>query len=268
LNCELKLCCFQTLNFTNMIDKSKFKVVNQVLRTKDYTIFNIHKINRVINDKKVKRLARRMKKDGWLSTSVVIIRPNGDFIDGQHRVLAAMIVGCPVDFIIDSKATYMDIPKSNQDRDNWKPKDYVRTFSEMGTQDYRLLERYMTNFPELRQTDAVMMCRNVLNRGNVEEFQDGNFKVEDMKLAYEWGHRIVSLKYLFPKYYNSSVFVRALIMIFSKKGDVFNFNEFVRKLRSRPTMLQPTRTSKQYVQMIQDIYNYRRKENEKVNLMF
>jgi len=76
------------------------------------------------------------------------------------------------------------------------------------------------------------------------------------------------LKYLFPKYYNQSTFVRAFIDIFTKKSDVFNFDEFVHKLKLRPAMLQPTRTTKQYIQMIQDIYNYRRKEEEKVNLMF
>ena len=75
------------------------KKVGEIFETKDYSIFKFREDNRLINANHVKKLAERMKENGWLSTSVVTINGNGDVIDGQHRVKAAISVGCILSLI-------------------------------------------------------------------------------------------------------------------------------------------------------------------------
>ena len=71
-------------------------------------------------------------------------------------------------------------------------------------------------------------------------------------------------KYFF-KGYNKSVFVRTVLTIIEKKKG-FKFSEFIYKVKLRPTSLVLCGDKKSYSALIEDIYNYERRENEKLNL--
>jgi hypothetical protein len=88
-----------------------------------------------------------------------------------------------------------------------------------------------------------------------------------MKKAYEWAHHLMSLKSYFEKGYNKSIFVRAMIRVFLNKPE-FMFEEFLHKIRLRPRSIYMCGTVEQYLEMIEDIYNYRRNTDEKINLRF
>ena len=64
---------------------------------------------------------------------------------------------------------------------------------------------------------------------------------------------------------NKSTFVRSLIKIFSTKPE-FVFEEFIHKLKLRPTMLVPCGTLEQYVGVIENIYNFKR--SDKISLRY
>ena len=87
-------------------------------------------------------------------------------------------------------------------------------------------------------------------------------------MAEHWANRILRLKDFFPKGYNSSNFVRTMVILFEKKSGVFNFEEFVHKLELRPTALKPCGDKRSYSELIEDIYNYKRRVDEKVSLRF
>ena len=73
----------------------------------------------------------------------------------------------------------------------------------------------------------------------------------------------MSLKPYFEGY-KLTYFVRSLIDVLLKSN--FNFQDFHHKVVLRPTMLQRCGTKKQYIEMIEEIYNYKR--TDKVNLRF
>jgi hypothetical protein len=104
-----------------------------------------------------------------------------------------------------------------------------------------------------------------MNSSNREEIESGNLKLGNLNKGYEWGHQIMNIKPFFPQYYNKSIFVRSIVKILSSKPE-FHMGEFMKKLKLRPTMLKPCGTVDQYVQMIEDIYNYRRNNEEKIRL--
>jgi glutathione peroxidase-family protein len=57
-----------------------------------------------------------------------------------------------------------------------------------------------------------------------------------------------------------------MVKILSNKKDVFDFEEFMHKVKLRPNMLVPCGTTEQYVEVIENIYNYKR--SGKVNLRY
>ena len=74
---------------------------------------------------------------------------------------------------------------------------------------------------------------------------------------------ISKIKPYFEKYYNKSIFVRAMIKVMAGKPE-FIFGEFLHKVKLRPGMLVPSGTVDQYVQMIEDIYNYKRSNSRQL----
>ena len=238
------------------------KEINKVLRTKDYSIFKIHKMNRGITNN-VRNIKRSMLDNGWLAGSTIIVDGKGNVIDGQHRLMAAMEVGCPVEYIVDKRATVKSMSELNRAQKNWNIIDHLDFHVKDGKQNYILLKRFMNNFPSLRPTECTMLIKNNNSSADRGSFERGEFKVGDMKVAYEWAHNIMKLRYLFEGY-NKSIFVRAMIKVLQKKE--FVFDEFLHKVTLRKSMIHMCGTVDQYVEMIEKIYNYKRKE--KVNLRF
>jgi hypothetical protein len=242
------------------------KEVNKVFRTKDYSIFKFHKENRTIENPKVNALILSMKQDGWVTGSNVIVDGKYQIIDGQHRVLAAMETNVPVDYIMVKSANGETIRKLNTKGSDWRIIQHLDYHVKRGNQNYVLLDRFMKNFPALRPTECMMLIKNSLSSTKRGSFEDGEFVVKDMKIAYKWGHDIMSLKPLFPDGYNKSIFVRAMIKAYLHPK--FVFDEFRHKVELRRSMIHMCGTVDQYVEMIEKIYNFRRPADDKINLRF
>jgi len=110
-----------------------------------------------------------------------------------------------------------------------------------------------------------MFLNNSVTTIKRDTFETGQYVVKNSKIAREWANNILSLKPYFEKYYNKAIFVRAVIKILSNKKE-FVFEEFLHKLKLRPTKLVPCGTVEQYIEVIEDIYNF--KKAKKVNLRF
>jgi hypothetical protein len=241
------------------------KKVGEIFETKDYSIFKFREDNRVVNDNHVKKLASKMKTSGWLSTSVVTINGNGDVIDGQHRVKGAVIAGVPVRYKVVKGAGSDEMTEMNTLQKNWSPFDHLHKFVVKGNSSYVTFDKFVNDYPMFKYTEIGMFLTNSLSGVKRDTFENGQYVIKSEKIGRQWADNILELKPYFEKYYNKSIFVRAMIKIMSNKKD-FVFEEFLHKVKLRPTKLVPCGTCEQYVELIEDIYNYRR--SEKVNLRF
>jgi hypothetical protein len=247
------------------MNKFHGKKVGEIFETKDYTIFKFRKENRPVIPNHVKKLAKRMSERGWLSTSVVTINGNGDIIDGQNRVTAAISVGCPVRYKIVKGAGSDEMTEMNTLQKNWSPFDHLHKYVVKENPNYVIFNNFVNDYPMFKYTEIGMFLTNSLSGVKRDTFESGQYVVKSEKKGREWADNILQLKPYFEKYYNKSIFVRAMIKIMSNKKD-FVFEEFLHKVKLRPTKLVPCGTCEQYTEMIEDIYNYRR--SEKVNLRF
>jgi hypothetical protein len=240
------------------------KVVNQIYQTADYSIFEANFMNRDINVAHVNNLYKDMLVNGWLKGSYIIVNLNGKLISGHHRLLAATKAKVPVSYVIEDIADD-DVSSVCKITRNWNIIDHLRHFVKLGNPHYVVLDRFMKNFPTLRPTEAMMLVKNSGTAQARFQFEQGSFETKSMDIAYQWGHNIMSLRPYFDGYCKS-IFVRALIRVL--QNPQFNFDEFLHKVKLRPSMIHMCGTVEQYLEMIEEIYNYRRKTDEKVNLRF
>ena len=241
------------------------KKVGEIFETKDYSIFKFREDNRVVNQNHVKKLSQRMKQNGWLSTSVVTINGSGDVIDGQHRIKGAIIAGCPVRYKVVRGAGSDEMTSMNTLQRNWSPFDHLHKFVTKGNPNYITFSKFTEEFPMFKYTEIAMLLQNSVTSVKRDSFDSGNYVVKNEKKGREWANYLLELKPYFEKYYNKSIFVRGFIKIISNKKE-FVFEEFLHKVKLRPNMLVPCGTTEQYIEMIENIYNYKR--SNKVNLRF
>jgi hypothetical protein len=241
------------------------KKVGEIFETKDYSIFKFRDDNRIVNTNHVKKLSQRMKDNGWLSTSVVTINGSGEVIDGQHRVKAAMSVGCPIRYKCVRGAGSDEMTSMNTLQRNWSPFDHLHKFVKKGNPNYITFQKFKEEFPMFKYTEIAMLLQNSTTSIKRDNFDSGNYVVRNEKKGRLWGQYLLELKPYFEKYYNKSIFVRGFLKIISNKKE-FVFEEFLHKVKLRPNMLVACGTTEQYIEMIENIYNYKR--SNKVNLRF
>jgi hypothetical protein len=241
------------------------KKVGEIFETKDYSMFKFREDNRPIIPNHVKKLAKRMSEKGWLSTSVITINGNGDVIDGQNRLTAAKMVGCPVRYKVVRGVGSDEMTEMNTLQKNWSPFDHLHKFVKKENSNYVTFKKFVDDYPMFKYTEIGMLLTNSLTGVKRDTFESGMYVVKSEKKAREWADKIIQLKPYFEKYYNKSIFVRAMIKVMLYKKE-FVFEEFLHKIKLRPTKLVPCGTVEQYVEMIEEIYNYRR--SDKVNLRF
>jgi ParB-like nuclease domain len=241
--------------------------------TQNLGMFKLHNVNREVDSPRVKRITESMKKDG-LKLVPIIVNSNFVVVDGQHRVTAAKEAGKGIYYIVDNtipnttKGIFEAARKFNQNMKEWGKKDYIHGFSEQGNKSYKTLEEFSKEFPMFSLTERIMLLQNSGTRHvDKQDFADGKFIVGDMDKAKEWANNLLQLKPYFEKGYNKSVFVRTLLTIMEKKPD-FKFEEFLHKVKLRPSSIFMCGDKKSYAEMIEDIYNYKRRTDEKLNLRF
>jgi hypothetical protein len=110
-------------------------------------------------------------------------------------------------------------------------------------------------------------CMTVLSGatagGHPEKFYDGTFKIKDYKEACKTVEKIMLIEPYYIGFRRRS-FIYAMLQLF--KNENFEFTEFLQKLKLQPTALVDCATTNQYVALIEEVYNYRRRD--KVNLRY
>lgn len=239
------------------------------------------KTNRETNDSQsqnqIREMAEDMKKNGFRYSEPIIVSIKDktgkhSIVDGQHRWEAARLAGVGVYYIVDEnivgtkKGIFEAFIKYNSHKKKVRKNDYVHGFSEMGNENFKTLEEFGKKYPMFSLTEQMMFLQNSGTKTPKKEyFQQGKFEIANIKTAEKWVNHILELKPYFEKGYNKSNFVRALLTIAEKKKG-FKFEELIHKVKLRPSMIFLCGDKISYSHMIHNLYNYRRREDDKIDL--
>ena len=238
-----------------------------VRKTTNYDQFKRMPGNREINKVHLNRLIKSFSKNHFISP--IIVNEHKQVIDGEHRLLASKKTGRPVYYITIPGYGTDAMQVLNTNTSVWNKNDYLNHYCEMGVQPYLDMRDFMEDFPDfsLGAVEALLSDR-AGGHGSAKEdsrkhFQEGRFKIKNIIEATENARKIQQFKRYYVGY-NRTVFVRAMITMF--KTSNYNHGEMISKLSLSPTKMVDCTCVNQYKLLLEDIYNFRRRN--KVNLRY
>jgi len=237
----------------------------QVHTTTNYSLFKTLNGNRDVNQLHLKRLRESINNNHL--TTIIMVNEKFEIIDGQHRFLISQELKLPINYIISKNYGLNEVQILNANMKNWTVIDYVNGYCDLGFKDY-IIYRDFVNEYEFSNQVALYLLSGEFVSGSKEnsisvKFKDGTFKVKDLNNAKRIADKIMMIEPYYKGYLRRS-FIYALVGMFNNEN--FEFTEFIAKLKQQPTTLQDCTNTSQYKSLIEEIYNYRRRE--KINLRF
>ena len=229
--------------------------------TTEYGIFKQLSGNRPVSQSHKKRLKESMREN--YRFTVLTVNEHMEVIDGQHRLECARELGLPVNYVICDGYSLLDVHTINANSKNWNSDDYLSGYCEMGKGAYLYYAAFKKKYG-FGHNEVLYLLTGVRSGGSIfDKFKDGELKIANKTEAEYIADSIIRLQ----KYYDGAkrrAFVFAMITLM--KTPEFNFSRFINKLKLNRSMMYDCASSGQYIDLIEQVYNYR--SREKVNLRF
>lgn len=235
-------------------------ITGQVHTTTDYFMFKPIDGNRNKNLLHINRLKKSMQHN-FLFT-VITVNENYEIIDGQHRFDVIKELELPLNYIVCKGYGLKEVHVLNQISKTWNADDYLTGYCNLGYKDYLQYKEFKDAYG-LGHNETLTILLGQHTHGGIDVFYKGDFKVKDYDNACA---RIENILLIAPYYigYKRRSFIYAMLNLF--KNENFLLSEFLKKLKQQPTSLVDCTTMAKYIALIEEIYNYRRRE--KINLRY
>ena len=227
--------------------------------TKNYRLFKRSVSNRPIDEKKHRRLKVSMETYGFLDAFPIVCSRNGDkqleVRDGQHRLLFAESLNLPVYYIVTEQE--FRIADVNSTAKTWVLADYAKNYAENGSDDYRELIEFHESYGMPFGTCAAMLAGTVSFTNINEAFITGTFQINDR----EWAHRVATVYKpltLIDKRLRSSRLIEACMA--ACRVEWFDIKRMLQNAERCREKLVPYSTRDAYLDMLEDVYNFGRKQ--------
>ena len=248
------------MNMKVLKPKSDF----QVNYTTNLDMFKLMDNNRPVNQSRVKRIYQSMVNEGLLVIPI-LVNKKMEIIDGQHRYQASKLSGKGLYYLQVDNYSEEQVVQSNQNSQSWSRKDFMSYFVSKGNRNYIKLQEFMKQFPHFSLTDSMFLLTNgTFTNTRKEQFNNGEFKISNYQKGVQWAEFITSLQKYFPEGYSRTIFVRAIVSVLRKYENEFNTDEFIKKSEIVPHFFKLCGNHADYVRMIEDIYNFKRRNDNKI----
>lgn len=236
------------------------KTINHVMMTNDYSMFKNIEGNRNINKLHLKRLKQSIQEKYIMVP--IIVNNKYEIIDGQHRFESAKDLSKPVYFIKIDGLKLPDIHRLNTNLKNWQADDYLAGYCELGLEDYIIYRDFKEKYKFGHDETKTLLSGTLSSDGNqIDHFRNGTFIVKDLRTAEKNAEKIIMV----GKYYDGirrRAFVKAMLQLFDHPE--YNHAELLNKLSYQSRSLVDCTNYRQYITLIEEIYNYKRNRDNKV----
>lgn len=241
--------------------KEKVGVGQRVHTTTDYFLFKSIDGNRNMSELHLTRLKKSMSEN-YLFT-VIIVNENYEIIDGQHRFECIKELGLPLNYIVCKGYGLNEVHILNQNAKIWNADDYLEGYCNLNMKDYLVYREFKRKY-RIGHSECMGLLTGVgIIGANYKSFHNGQFKITHLEEATNVMECVLQCE----TYYKGAR-RKSFIYTMSKllKNENFNFSEFIQKLKLQPSALRDCINVNQYKSLIEEIYNYKRRN--KVNLRF
>lgn len=244
------------------------KIAGQIYETNDYDIFSGHPHNREVLD--TRKLEELMIKYGFLTGFPIVVYfykslNTHRIMDGHRRLHAARNLGIPVKYVIE-KIIIDNVPELQAGIAMWSLEDYLSSGCKKGKKSYLIVREFFesSNIP---LSVLVKLLTTKKARDAVKLFKTNAYEVSKscVRKAEKIKEFSNCMKSNNVKIYKSAVFLDALIKVSYIDG--FDIKRLQTKMLKNLPMVVKQNTLLGYIQMFEDIYNYRVKEDQKLDIV-
>ena len=237
------------------------KQITRVLYEKNYTKFTLFDNNRDVNETHVEELIVSMRKSGQLMP--VVVTPDLEVIDGQHRLKACEKLGLHVSYVINKTGNSKQIAVMNNTQKGWKNKDFLKHFSHSGhsnSSEYKKIEKFFEEYKLPFRVGIALLSNYTVNmsdhhhRGPMPSFRDGSFKIQDLDKAKETASRLIKLKSFVPNLVRIVKFSVAFIKI--SKLENFDLKTCYTQLEKNSSKFDKCLNQEDWNEAMVRAYNY------------
>lgn len=233
----------------------------EILKTKEYNLFKIIKGNRKVDNKHVNHLIESMKEEYYLSP--IQVNEKMEIIDGQHRYTACRALKLPVYYYVAKGAGLKAIQTLNSNSKDWKTEDYLESWIEQGVKDYVIYKQFKDAYGFAHRINLALLVGTLGNEELDTKFKTGEFKVKDIQKATEVAAKLTAVE-PFYKGFKRRNFAYAIIRCLKNKN--YNHDTFLHKLEYQQRKMVDCSNVEQYLELIEEIYNYKSRQEHKVSL--
>jgi hypothetical protein len=230
-----------------------------IYQTQNYNLFDRQHANRPVNSFHVKKLADSMKRHGFLESYHIVVTPNMEVVDGQHRLLAAQCLDIPVFYTIQENIDIGINRELNVTNRKWRMEDYVDSYATDGFVEYQKLKTYMQ---ESGLSLTVFTSLSHKCDGGKNSYKSGRYTFPTDKSVLIALEIITHLK----KYCDFSQSRQAVLGLL-KTVELNGFNEevFLQRLQTYPSKLRKSHSTATYHEMYLELYNHNtKKQNNRI----
>ncbi len=234
-----------------------------VYQTSDYDLFHLLPENRPVDPGHVRKLVAMITQSNLLHVKPLDVTADLGVIDGQHRLAAARELGLPVYYKIGQQLSEADITTLNVAQKNWQGTDYLHFWTVKGRTDYVALTAFRQRHPTLSFSNAKMMLSGSTNN-RAEEFRAGRWKAGEAYKAEQVAVLIerIAAETSFKQAAHTGFVAAVYHCVANVEG--FDPKEFMHKILGNPRALVTCASHKQYLELFQEIYNYRTNQENRV----
>ena len=226
--------------------------------TRDYGKFLFLEGNRVTNERHIQELMQSMTEEYCLSP--IQVNEKMEVIDGNHRLNALMRMKKPVYYYIVKGADIKTVQRLNSYTKNWSTDDYLQSFVDAGYKDYIEYKGFKDMY-KLGNSVNILLLSGSWDRGAEErKFKNGQFKVKNLDDAVIMAAKLEKMAQ-YIAWYKERSWSYALYTAIKTKG--FDYEKFLEKCEYQQRKLVKCANTTQYLQVIQEIYNF--KNRDKIN---
>lgn len=229
----------------------------KLLYTRDLSIFEMHEINRNLAEKPA--LEESMKAHGFMPSSPIHCVRNGNaklkVIRGHHRLDYARRLGLGVWYVID--ATVTDLFELEGDSSSrWSIADFLHARAKAGGEDYARVIAFQKKYGINQGAAISLMAGESAASGNaLKKVKQGTFRVSrDLTHATLVGELVSFCRAAGASCAGASGFVNALSAVV--RVPEFDPTVFRARVKKMPSLLARQATSKSYLDLIEEVYNY------------
>lgn len=221
--------------------------------TREYERFKKLEGNRPVSESHVRKLMNSMRqKDLFVP---IQCNENMEVIDGQHRLEARKRLNLPVPyFVVKGDFGLVEVQKINAQQKKWNTDDYLQSNLQQGNREYEVYAWFRRKYGFAHTESLKMLCDDFVGKELGQAFNLGLFRVKNLEGAKAKAEQLISIEHLYSGIRRRG-FVQAMFFLWKKKN--FDFKTFARKLEMQPTAMKDCAKAAQYVDLIEEIYNYR-----------